>query len=686
MNIGIRPALVVFVVVTFALTSGIVDLLWWRTAQSNSRMLATALNQQIASEVKKEIASLIASAEAAHGAIRTIFVQDVITTRQADKREFVFLAQLQAQPALSWIAFGWPDGSFFAAHKLGDAELEMTEIPAAPEPRARRIDRYKVLTGDIEFEERSFKPTRYDVSAQPWYREAAEASTPLWLEVSEYPGAGRPAVAYAGAIDVDRTRQGVLAVMIDLDRLSRFLASLSVGRSGAAFVLRPNGLAVAVPDPDADEVHGTTVQNPTLLALARQTHDKMLAKADPQRKQLSEARIEDEGTPYTVTVTPLDFMGWEVTTVVPDADFLGAVDGTNQRVSVMLIALVVVSVALSTLFARQFLIKPLTTIAAELGRIQRFELEHISHHPSRLRELDLLSRVASNMAGGLSAFRKYLPADLVNKLIAEGIEARPGGTIQPLTILFIDIVGFTGLSERMGNGIVPVLSAYIDVMSAEIVAHGGTIDKFIGDAIMAFWGAPEPNPAHAADACRAALACRTALARAPIEDDRGTPLAVRIGINSGDVLVGNIGSENRLNYTVIGDAVNVASRVEGLNKVYGTTIMAGETTRLGAGAGFLFRELDRVAVYGRLEGLPLYELDGAAEPDAERPGWMLAYERGLALYRGRRFGEAIDAFADVVDLRGRDEPSSLMIARCRTFIVTPPDPDWQGVTIFDRKD
>lgn len=108
MRIGIRPALIVFVMATFALTSGLVDLLWWRTAQSNGRMLATTLNQQIASEVKKEIASLIASAEAAHGAIRTIFVQDVITTRQADKREFVFLAQLQAQPALSWIAFGWP--------------------------------------------------------------------------------------------------------------------------------------------------------------------------------------------------------------------------------------------------------------------------------------------------------------------------------------------------------------------------------------------------------------------------------------------------------------------------------------------------------------------------------------------------------------------------------------------------
>lgn len=686
MHIGIRPALIIFVVTTFALTGGVVDILWWRTAQSNSRMLATTLNQQIASEVKKELASLIGSAEAAHGAIRTIFVQDVITTRQADKREFVFLAQLQAQPAVSWIAFGWPDDSFFAAHKLGDAELEMMEIPTAPAPRQRRIDRYKVLTGDIEFEERAFKPTHYQVTAQPWYMQAAAASAPLWMEVTQYPGAGRPAIAFAGPIDVDRTRQGVLAVMIDLDRLSRFLASLTVGRSGAAFVLRPNGLAVAVPDAEADEVHGTMVKDPTLLAVARQTHDRMLAKADPEQKQLSEARIDYDGVPYTVTVTPLDFMGWEVTTVVPEADFLGAIDGTNQRVSLALIVLIVSAVGVSTLLARSLLVRPLTRIATELGRIQRFELEQIDHHPSRLRELDVLSKVASSMASGLSAFRKYLPGDLVNKLVAEGIEAKPGGTIQPLTVLFADIAGFSGMSERMGDGIVPLLSAYIDVISGEIVAHGGTIDKFIGDAIMAFWGAPQPNADHAADACRAALACCAALARSGLEDDGGRPLVVRIGINTGEVLVGNIGSQSRLNYTAIGDAVNVASRMEGVNKLYGTRIMIGETTRLQAGTSVQVRELDRVAVYGRSGGMRLFELLSLAAPDTSRPAWISAYEHALDLYRARCFAEAIPFFEQVIAARGCDEPSRVMIDRCRAFLLAPPEGEWHGTMVLERKD
>ena len=136
--------------------------------------------------------------------------------------------------------------------------------------------------------------------------------------------------------------------------------------------------------------------------------------------------------------------------------------------------------------------------------------------------------------------------------------------------MFADIAGFTGLSERLGDQIIPLLSRYLDTVSREVSGHGGTIDKFIGDAVMAFWGAPAANPDHAVDACRAALACHRALRQSGFADDHGRPIKVRIGINSGDMLVGNIGSEFRLNYTVIGDAVNVASRLEGANKEYGT--------------------------------------------------------------------------------------------------------------------
>src|SRR6202453_720805 len=238
------------------------------------------------------------------------------------------------------------------------------------------------------------------------------------------------------------------------------------------------------------------------------------------------------------------------------------------------------------------------------------------------------------MAGGLAAFRKYIPSDLVRTLVSEGIEPRPGGAIRKLTVLFADIAGFTGLSERMGDRIIPLLSKYLDTMSREVSDHGGTIDKFIGDAVMAFWGAPAANTDHALHACRSALACQRALWASGLTDDGGRPLRVRIGINSGDMLVGNIGSEVRLNYTVIGDAVNIASRLESANKLYGSVIIIGPETRRLAGKRILVRELDRLAVYGRAGGLQIYELLGVEDELADRAVWADLYESGLASYRG----------------------------------------------------
>src|SRR5260221_10283830 len=173
------------------------------------------------------------------------------------------------------------------------------------------------------------------------------------------------------------------------------------------------------------------------------------------------------------------------------------------------------------------------------------------------------------------------------------------------------------------------------------------IDKFIGDAVMAFWGAPAANADHAVDACRAALACQRALQASGLTDDSGRPLKVRIGINSGDMIVGNIGSEFRLNYTVIGDAVNVASRLEGANKEYGTDIIIGEETRDLAGERIQVRELDRLMVYGRAGGTAIYELLGMAEHGALLPAWVGLYQSGLAAYRARHFADAVNFFHKV---------------------------------------
>jgi adenylate cyclase len=254
-----------------------------------------------------------------------------------------------------------------------------------------------------------------------------------------------------------------------------------------------------------------------------------------------------------------------------------------------------------------------------------------------------------------------------------------------MSVMFIDLAGFTGMSERLGDRIIPLLSRYFDSVSTQIQETGGTIDKFIGDAVMAFWGAPAPNSEHAVDCCRAALACQRAMTEMGLVDDHGQPVKIRIGINSGDMLVGNIGSEVRLNYTVIGDAVNIASRLESTNKVYGSTIIIGPETRRLAGERIVVRELDRLAVYGRAGGLQIYELLDMADQSGGAPDWVEAYEAGLAAWRAREFTAAIAAFETAKEIRGGDAASSLMIERCKQQLENPAAEDWDGTTIARTK-
>jgi adenylate cyclase len=354
----------------------------------------------------------------------------------------------------------------------------------------------------------------------------------------------------------------------------------------------------------------------------------------------------------------------------------------------LLIGLAILIVAagiVSAWLARRVIATPLIMVVNELKHVARFDLENVRRHASRVIEIENLSNAIADMAGGLAAFRKYIPADLVKTLVSEGVEPRPGGSVRCLTVLFADIAGFTGLSERLGDQIIPLLSSYLDTMSREVSGHGGTIDKFIGDAVMAFWGAPAANADHAADACRAALACQRGLRASGLTDDSARPLRVRIGINSGDMLVGNIGSEFRLNYTVIGDAVNIASRLEGANKEYGTEIIIGEETRRLAGDRIHVRELERLMVYGRAGGIAIYELLDVAEGGAMPPAWVALFDSGLAAYRSRDFAGAASFFQQVLDAKASDQPARMMLERCRHYLETPPGDDWEATNAMKAK-
>ncbi|MBR0716880.1 adenylate/guanylate cyclase domain-containing protein [Bradyrhizobium liaoningense] len=682
LTVSIRLAVSALVLTAILLTAALSSLLWWRTAEATSRQLASTINEQIVAAVRKEVAAIVDEARAAHTAIRTLFLQNVLDTREADKREFVFLSQLQSQATISWVAFGWPDGAFFAAHKLGDNRLEMMEISLTDHAGERRVDEYDVVPGDIEFANRRFEPTDFHVADRTWFKTGIKAEDPEWFKVTDHPIGARPSIAFAGPIDVYQERQGVLAIIIEYTRLARFLAQLEVGRTGTAFIFDGSGELVAAPDKEADELHPAHGDQ-TLLPLAQMALAKAGTDNDAWRNRLTSG-----GAAYEVALTPLPFPGWRLATVIPEAEFLGPVETTLRRLIIGLAVGAVLAALASALLARTVIAAPLSRVVGEIRHVETFALEQVRRHPSRLKEIASLSGAIAEMAAGLSAFRKFIPADLVRALLRQGVEAKPGGAIQELSVMFVDIAGFTGLSERMGDRVVPLLSRYLDLASEVVVANGGTIDKFIGDAVMAFWGAPQTQVDHAERCCRAALGIRRAIAESGLADDLGHAIQIRIGINSGRMLVGNIGSELRLNYTVIGDAVNVASRLESANKSYGTQILIGEATERLARGAIVAREVDSIAVYGREEGIAVHELIGlAGEADAEREAvsWIARYELGLARYRARDFSGAVTDFDAVLAARADDRPAAITRERCSRLLQLGIDATWRPVAALTSK-
>ena len=290
-----------------------------------------------------------------------------------------------------------------------------------------------------------------------------------------------------------------------------------------------------------------------------------------------------------------------------------------------------------------------------------------------------------------SVFSTYVAPDVVAQVLDDPSKLKLGGTRCKCSIFFSDVVGFTTLAESIADPekLVLLMNRYLGRMTQVILDRGGMLDKYIGDAIMAVFGAPITRSDHAALACRAALGNREALSglREELRAEGLPDIDCRIGINTGEVVLGNVGSELKMDYTALGDVVNLASRLEGANKEYGTRILVTEPTRIEAerdDADLVFRPLDKIAVKGKQVAVEIHELVGdrrALSPQKQQ--LVETFREGLSLYLSRSFMEAQSRFEEVLRVEPDDGPALAYVARCRQFTVEPPPESWTGV--FEMK-
>ncbi|MGO8788315.1 MAG: CHASE2 domain-containing protein [Terriglobia bacterium] len=288
----------------------------------------------------------------------------------------------------------------------------------------------------------------------------------------------------------------------------------------------------------------------------------------------------------------------------------------------------------------------------------------------------------------LSTFSQYMHPALIKQMLNTPGGLRLGGEEEELTALFADIRGFTTLSENLAPAqLVELLNEYLTEMTEIIFKNWGTLDKYIGDAIMAFWGAPYPQTDHALRACRAGLEMLQSLQRLQAGWlSRGVPrLDIGIGINTGTMLVGNMGSKIRKNFTIMGDNVNLASRLEGINRQFGTQLIISESTFLLVKDQVIARELDFIRVKGKMQPVKVYELLSLAADSGRYGDLVSRFEKGLVAYRDGQWSDAIEIFEELVHDHPQDGPSQVFITRCRDLLAQPPEGAWDGVFVMKSK-
>ncbi len=523
---------------------------------------------------------------------------------------------------------------------------------------------------------------------RPWYKKTEQTRSNIWTDIFVSDVTMESSIA-CGVPLLSNTGEfvGVISSTVSLKSLATVLQKNTL--KGISLVINQKGEIVAHP---VEKNYSKIVGTDTKLITVDDLNDKSILAAY-QKKEL------EKKSRFVFTVDQVEYIAlfkefaldgfkdWEFLMVTPIDEFIGGVK-TTQRNTLLICLLILIFSTIVIAFIAKRIARPINNLSEQADRITNFELEEEAGVVSGIQEIQKLQNSISRMRSSLISFGKFVPKKLVKKLVDKGTEVKIGGKKKQLSILFTDIANFTTISETYpAEKLVLHLYEYFDEMTSIITDNNGTVDKYIGDSIMAFWGAPQHDNNHYLNCCLSALLCQRRLADLNRKwgYEKKPELFTRIGIHTGDVIVGNMGSSERMNYTIIGDSVNLAARLEGTNKFYRTNIIVSDFTVRQLHEHAVVRPLDIVAVKGKNEGITIYELvalknsDPIVLPSDDQLKFCEEFSKGFRLYLDQRWDEAISIFSELQTIYGRDEPCELYISRCKAFKETPPPANWDGV-------
>ena len=543
----------------------------------------------------------------------------------------MMIQELRNSPGLTSYYIGFADGSFRQMQRVAPgAKVSGVTPPAETRFASRMIDR---SSGDVPLDRYVFLdaearrlgdgsagPTTYDARQRAFWRHAerlqSDRTQPAVAIADPYVigSVGKFGVSVLAPVVRDGKLVAAVATNFTLDRVSQYLQAHPASANATTLVVSRDGTVIVHPDPaEMADRRGGEIVSRRVGDISNAAVRAAFARRSELKSDYFTFTALADGAEYVALFVP--FLGefgkpWEIVIVAPTDDFIGPLRRNNRLMAIVGTAVIIVLLLLISGFAR-LISRPLVGLVREIHAIERFSLDTEVRLSSNIREVKQLIGATQMMKTALRAFTAYVPREVVRGLLLSGRPIELGGRSSHLTIMFTDLEAFSTLAEKSpARALLDQVSTYLGMVTRAVNETSGSVDKFIGDSVMAFWGAPLADDDHAYHACVAAVhSNRRLAAQNVLWQEAGLPeLHMRVGIHSDAVLVGNVGSMERMSYTVMGDGVNIAARLEGINKQFGTSICISHSVFRECGERLWLRPIDQVAVKGRRGGILIYEL------------------------------------------------------------------------------
>ncbi len=718
----LRVPFSVLLILLIAAVSAALSIVAHRMAIEASNLTATHRTLSVSTDTLENIQRMLSSAR-----LVTRLTSHSTLTQQEDLEsrlsQLGFIKEaLYDSPTISAIFIGYTTGDFFLVRVVRDQQhsvalklhpdtrfvvqsIEHTDIDqgSAGSAEANVHGRFIYFDQDLKQISQSYRPDyakSYDPRTRGWYKTAA--ATDALVTSAPYVFFTDGKLGQTLSIK-SPDGQSVIGVDISLDTLNDIIKAKRITPGTHSAIINDDGFVLALDyeqKPSSSTTAGNTAQETSTPAKGAATGAQPTSTAAaPRLKSLREYNVPIfstimsifhqrdktkpvltdftvDGTAWRTSTSPLNIEGaspFYLLIASPDHELLANAHEIRQRGIILAVIISLCSLPIGYLLIS----RPLKKLTNSIQGLMEFSEKSGAIKTSFISELSTLGLAINRLRQTILAFTAYVPRDLVRDLVKSGAEIQVGGESRYLTILFTDLKDFSALSETTpSRELLQRVSYYLELMTLAIKEEEGTVDKFIGDAVMAFWGAPVLDQHHAYHACVAAFKGqrRMVALNARLVAEKKTPLTVRIGIHTDAVLVGNIGSLERLSYTVMGDGVNIASRLEGINKNYGTQICVSHSVYKEAGERLWLRPIDKIRVKGRESEFLIYELlgirDGSSETRATETEQILCEltEQAYSFYAAKRYQEALNAYQEIVD-RYDDSLAKVMCEQCRANLT-----------------